>query len=180
MGQQARLRRHDVPSHHKLKDAGGTGGTVQCGIGHTRWATHGRPSEDNSHPHRDCKGRIYVAHDGIIENYLELKRRLIAEGHRFTSATDTEVLPHLIESYFEGDLYSAVRRALRHIEGVYGIVVVSTETAGRQIVAARNGPPLVVGMGLGRNVHRVRRTRIASIYTGHGVLKGRGDGRDRC
>ena len=133
----------------KLKDAGATAGTVQCGIGHTRWATHGRPSEDNSHPHRDCKGRIYVAHNGIIENYLALKRRLIAEGHRFTSATDTEVLPHLIESYFEGDLYSAVRRALRDVEGVYGIVVVSTETAGRQIVAARNGPPLVVGMGLG-------------------------------
>jgi len=133
----------------KLKDAGPMAGTVQCGIGHTRWATHGRPSEDNSHPHRDCKGRIYVAHNGIIENYLALRRRLIAEGHRFTSATDTEVLPHLIESYFEGDLYSAVRRALRDIEGVYGIVVVSTETAGRQIVAARNGPPLVVGMGLG-------------------------------
>src|SRR5689334_25268735 len=122
---------------------------IKCGIGHTRWATHGRPSEDNSHPHRDCTGRIYVAHNGIIENYLELKRRLIAEGHRFTSATDTEVLPHLIESYFEGDLYSAVRRALREVEGVYGIVVVSTETAGRQIVAARNGPPLVVGLGAG-------------------------------
>src|SRR5262245_1888156 len=133
----------------KLKDAGAGTGTVQCGIGHTRWATHGRPSEDNSHPHRDCTGRIYVAHNGIIENYLALKRRLIAEGHHFTSATDTEVLPHLIESYFEGDLYSAVRRALREVEGVYGIVVVSTESAGRQIVAARNGPPLVIGLGSG-------------------------------
>src|SRR5262245_12773512 len=133
----------------KVKEAAFTNGTVQCGIGHTRWATHGRPSEDNSHPHRDCAGRIYVAHNGIIENYLALKRRLIAEGHRFTSATDTEVLPHLIESYFEKDLYSAVRRALREVEGVYGIVVVSTETAGRQIVAARNGPPLVVGLGTG-------------------------------
>lgn len=133
----------------KIKDTDAASGTVQCGIGHTRWATHGRPSEDNSHPHRDCTGRIYVAHNGIIENYLVLKRRLMAEGHCFTSATDTEVLPHLIESYFEGDLYSAVRRALRDVEGVYGIVVVSTETAGRQIVAARNGPPLVVGLGLG-------------------------------
>jgi glutamine---fructose-6-phosphate transaminase (isomerizing) len=133
----------------KLKDAGAGNGTVQCGIGHTRWATHGRPSEDNSHPHRDCKGRIYVAHNGIIENYLALKRRLIVDGHHFTSATDTEVLPHLIESCFEGDLYSAVRRALREVEGVYAIVVVSTETAGRQIVAARNGPPLVVGLGSG-------------------------------
>jgi len=133
----------------KIKDAGASNGTVQCGIGHTRWATHGRPSEDNSHPHRDCTGRIYVAHNGIIENYLAVKRRLTAEGHRFTSATDTEVLPHLIESYFEGDLHSAVRRALREVEGVYGIVVVSTETAGRQIVAVRNGPPLVVGLGQG-------------------------------
>jgi glucosamine--fructose-6-phosphate aminotransferase (isomerizing) len=133
----------------KIKDTHQANGSVQCGIGHTRWATHGRPSEDNSHPHRDCSGRIYVAHNGIIENYIELKRRLIAEGHRFTSATDTEVLPHLIESYFEGDLQAAVRRALREVEGVYGIVVVSTETGSRQIVAARNGPPLVVGIGSG-------------------------------
>lgn len=133
----------------KIKDTHQANGSVQCGIGHTRWATHGRPSEDNSHPHRDCSGRIYVAHNGIIENYIELKRRLIAEGHRFTSATDTEVLPHLIESYFEGDLQAAVRRALREVEGVYGIVVVSTETGSRQIVAARNGPPLVVGIGTG-------------------------------
>src|SRR5687767_4506502 len=102
-------------------------GAINCGIGHTRWATHGRPSEDNSHPHRDCTGRIYVAHNGIIENYLELKRRLIAEGHKFTSATDTEVLPHLIESYYQGDLQAAVRKALLEVEGVYGIVVVSTE-----------------------------------------------------
>jgi glucosamine--fructose-6-phosphate aminotransferase (isomerizing) len=133
----------------KIKDDGPLAGVVRCGIGHTRWATHGRPSEDNSHPHRDCSGRIYVAHNGIIENYLMLKRRLIAEGHRFTSATDTEVLPHLIESCFEGDLYEAVRRALKEVEGVYGIVVVSTETAGREIIAARNGPPLVVGLGVG-------------------------------
>jgi glucosamine--fructose-6-phosphate aminotransferase (isomerizing) len=133
----------------KIKDHGSLAGMVRCGIGHTRWATHGRPSEDNSHPHRDCSGRIYVAHNGIIENYLMLKRRLIAEGHRFTSATDTEVLPHLIESCFEGDLYEAVRRALKEVEGVYGIVVVSTETAGREIIAARNGPPLVVGLGMG-------------------------------
>jgi glucosamine--fructose-6-phosphate aminotransferase (isomerizing) len=133
----------------KIKNAGVANGTVQCGIGHTRWATHGRPSENNSHPHCDCTGRIYVAHNGIIENYVALKRRLITEGHRFTSATDTEVLPHLIESYFENDLYGAVRRALREVEGVYGIVVVSTQTAGRQIVAARNGPPLVVGLGAG-------------------------------
>ncbi len=125
-------------------------GSVKCGIGHTRWATHGRPSEDNSHPHRDCTGRFFVAHNGIIENYLELKHRLIADGHRFSSATDTEVLPHLIEAYFDGDLERSVRRALRDIQGVYGIVVVSTVDGGK-IVAARNGPPLVVGMGSGEN-----------------------------
>jgi glucosamine--fructose-6-phosphate aminotransferase (isomerizing) len=124
---------------------------VKCGIGHTRWATHGRPSETNSHPHRDCTGRFYVAHNGIIENYIYLKNRLSAEGHKFQTDTDTEVLPHLIESYYEGDLEQAVRRALRDVEGVYGIVVVSTEGDAKQIVAARNGPPLVVGVGSGEH-----------------------------
>ena len=95
----------------KIKEANPTNGSVKCGIGHTRWATHGRPSETNSHPHRDCSGRFYVAHNGIIENYLYLKNRLIAEGHTFTTETDTEVLPHLIETYYDGNLESAVRRA---------------------------------------------------------------------
>jgi glutamine---fructose-6-phosphate transaminase (isomerizing) len=133
----------------KIKAAHPTNGSVKCGIGHTRWATHGRPSETNSHPHRDCTGRFYVAHNGIIENYLYLKHRLSAEGHRFQTETDTEVLPHLIESYYNGNLEEAVRRALQDVEGVYGIVVVSTEGDGRKIVAARNGPPIVVGMGSG-------------------------------
>src|SRR5215467_15541386 len=75
-----------------------------CGIGHTRWATHGRPSEDNAHPHRDCTGRFFVVHNGIIENYTLLKQQLSARGHKFVTATDTEVIPHLIETYFEGDL----------------------------------------------------------------------------
>ena len=135
----------------KIKETNPTNGSVKCGIGHTRWATHGRPSEGNSHPHRDCTGRFFVAHNGIIENYLQLKRRLIADGHKFASATDTEVLPHLIESYYDGDLQAAVRQALRDVEGVYGIVVVSSEDGGRKIVAARNGPPLVVGIGSGEN-----------------------------
>ena len=87
-------------------------GSVKCGIGHTRWATHGRPSETNSHPHRDCTGRFYVAHNGIIENYVHLKHELIAEGHTFQTETDTEVLPHLIERDYAGDLDEAVRRAL--------------------------------------------------------------------
>src|SRR5215831_12284828 len=135
----------------KIKAVHPTNGSVKCGIGHTRWATHGRPSETNSHPHRDCTGRFYVAHNGIIENYLYLKHRLVAEGHKFQTETDTEVLPHLIESYYEGDLEQAVRRALKDVEGVYGIVVVSTEGGGRKILAARNGPPLVVGIGSGEN-----------------------------
>ncbi|HEY2381692.1 MAG TPA: glutamine--fructose-6-phosphate transaminase (isomerizing) [Terriglobia bacterium] len=133
----------------KIKASDKGDGSVKCGIGHTRWATHGRPSETNSHPHRDCTGRFYVAHNGIIENYLYLKHRLIAEGHKFQSETDTEVLPHLIESYYEGDLETAVRRALKDVEGVYGIAVVSTEGGGNKILAARNGPPLVVGVGSG-------------------------------
>src|SRR5215471_12511269 len=131
----------------KIKATNPTNGSVNCGMGHTRWATHGRPSETNSHPHRDCTGRFYVAHNGIIENYLQLKQRLISSGHNFETETDTEVLPHLIESYFQGDLEQAVRRALQDVEGVYGIVVVSTEGDGRKIVAARNGPPIVVGIG---------------------------------
>ena len=135
----------------KIKETNPTNGSVKCGIGHTRWATHGRPSETNSHPHRDCTGRFYVAHNGIIENYLYLKNRLIAEGHKFASETDTEVLPHLIEAYYDGNLEAAVRRALADVEGVYGIVVVSTEGDGRQILAARNGPPLVIGVGDGEH-----------------------------
>jgi glucosamine--fructose-6-phosphate aminotransferase (isomerizing) len=135
----------------KLKESSLTNGSVKCGIGHTRWATHGRPSETNSHPHKDCTGRFYVAHNGIIENYLYLKQRLASAGHQFQTETDTEVLPHLIESYYDGDLESAVRRALQDVEGVYGIVVVSTEGDGKKIVAARNGPPLVVGVGDGEH-----------------------------
>jgi glutamine---fructose-6-phosphate transaminase (isomerizing) len=135
----------------RLKQTTPANAAVNCGIGHTRWATHGRPSEDNAHPHRDCTGRFFVAHNGIIENYLQLKHRLISEGHRFTTATDTEVLPHLIESYFDGDVEKALRRALRDVEGVYGIVVVTTENGGKKILAARNGPPLVVGVGDGEN-----------------------------
>src|SRR5215475_1516020 len=133
----------------KIRATHRTNGSVKCGIGHTRWATHGRPSEINSHPHSDCTRRFYVAHNGIIENYQYLKNRLTAEGHRFQTETDTEVIPHLIEGYYGGNLELAVRRALEDLEGVYGIVVVSTEGDGRKIVAARNGPPIVVGMGSG-------------------------------
>jgi glucosamine--fructose-6-phosphate aminotransferase (isomerizing) len=123
---------------------------IQYGIGHTRWATHGRPTEENAHPHRDCTGRFIVVHNGIIENYFELKERLIAEGHVFKTGTDTEVIPHLIESYFTGSLEAAVAATIRDLEGIYGLVVVSTEDP-EKIVVTRNGPPIVIGLGRGEN-----------------------------
>src|SRR5215470_2212695 len=123
---------------------------IKYGIGHTRWATHGRPTEENAHPHRDCSGRFIVVHNGIIENYFELKERLIAEGHIFRTATDTEVIPHLIESHFSGSLEAAVSAATRELEGIYGLVVISTEDPGK-IVVTRNGPPIVIGLGQDEN-----------------------------
>src|SRR3954469_8563885 len=89
------------------------------GIGHTRWATHGRPTEENAHPHRDCNGNIVVVHNGIVENYLALKHQLQAEGHRFVTETDTEVIAHLIEKYYQGNLESAVRCAVKQLTGVF-------------------------------------------------------------
>ncbi len=119
------------------------------GIGHTRWATHGRPCEENAHPHRDCTGRVVVIHNGIIENYLDLKRRLQAAGHRFASETDTEVVAHLVEAESRGDgLDAAVRRALQAIRGLFALVLIAADDP-QKIVAARNGPPLVVGLGDG-------------------------------
>lgn len=116
------------------------------GIGHTRWATHGRPTEENAHPHRDSKGNIVVVHNGIIENYLSLKHGLQAEGHVFASETDTEVVAHLVEKYYQGNLEDAVRRALKDVSGVYALVVIS-RLEPNKIVAARLGPPIVVGIG---------------------------------
>jgi glucosamine--fructose-6-phosphate aminotransferase (isomerizing) len=116
----------------------------EFGLGHTRWATHGRPTEENAHPHRDCKGRIVVAHNGIIENYLSLKRRLIEEGHRFTTETDTEVIAHLIERYFAGNLESAVIKAMAELRGLFAFTVVSADDP-QKIIAVREGAPLIVG-----------------------------------
>ncbi len=116
------------------------------GIGHTRWATHGRPTEENAHPHRDCKDEIVVVHNGIVENYLALRKQLISEGHTFKTETDTEVIAHLVEKYFEGSLEDAVRAALKQISGVFAIGVISSSDPNK-IVAARNGPPVVVGLG---------------------------------
>src|ERR1044071_5932124 len=96
------------------------------GIGHTRWATHGRPCEENAHPHRDCKGEIVVVHNGIVENYLSLKKSLIAEGHTFVTETDTEVIAHLVEKHLTGSLEEAVRKTLAQITGIYAILVLST------------------------------------------------------
>jgi glucosamine--fructose-6-phosphate aminotransferase (isomerizing) len=116
------------------------------GIGHTRWATHGRPTVINAHPHRDCTGRIHLIHNGIIENYRELRAELVAAGHEFVSDTDTEVVPHLVEQHYTGDLAAAVRAALQRIHGAYALVVISADEPGR-IVGARLNAPLVIGLG---------------------------------
>jgi glucosamine--fructose-6-phosphate aminotransferase (isomerizing) len=116
------------------------------GIGHTRWATHGRPTEENAHPHRDCTGDIVVVHNGIVENYLPLKEQLQHEGHIFKTETDTEVIAHLVEKYFEGNLEQAVRAAVAQIRGVFALAVLSRKDPNK-IVAAREGPPVVVGLG---------------------------------
>ena len=117
------------------------------GIGHTRWATHGRPTEENAHPHRDCTGRIVVVHNGIIENYLELKRELQSQGHDFKTETDTEIVAHLVEREMQGDgLDQAVRRALTLMRGMFALVLVSLDDPDK-IVAVRNGPPIVIGLG---------------------------------
>ena len=126
------------------------------GIGHTRWATHGRPTEENAHPHRDCTGRIVVVHNGIVENYLALKQELIGEGHRFVTETDTEIIAHLIEQEIRSGadsgktlaLEDAVRRAVRRLTGAFALSAISADEPDK-IVVARNGPPAVVGLGDG-------------------------------
>jgi glucosamine--fructose-6-phosphate aminotransferase (isomerizing) len=123
------------------------------GIGHTRWATHGRPTEENAHPHRDCTGNIVVVHNGIIENYVHLKRKLTEEGHRFTTETDTEIIAHMVEKYLLKDsngkspvLEDAVRKTVTQLTGVFALAVISVSEPNK-IVAARNGPPAVIGLG---------------------------------
>jgi glucosamine--fructose-6-phosphate aminotransferase (isomerizing) len=123
------------------------------GIGHTRWATHGHPTKENAHPHRDCTGRVVVVHNGIIENYLTLKKKLSKEGHRFTTETDTEIIAHLIEKYFlktgnghRPSLEQAVRNTVKELAGVFALAVIAVDEPDK-IVAARNGPPAVIGLG---------------------------------
>jgi len=132
----------------RLKPLDGT-----YGIGHTRWATHGRPTEENAHPHRDCTGRVVVVHNGIIENYVSLKKNLIQKGHRFTTETDTEIIAHLVEQYLiqagngnRPPLEDAVCRAVRDLTGVFALAVIAVDEPNK-IVAARNGPPAVIGLG---------------------------------
>ena len=119
------------------------------GIGHTRWATHGRPSEENAHPHRDCDGTVVVVHNGIIENYLPLKEGLQREGHRFVTETDTEVIAHLVEKYQRSNglaLEEAVRRTAAQLSGIFALAILSTRDP-KKIVAVRQGPPAVIGLG---------------------------------
>ena len=132
----------------RLKPLDGT-----YGIGHTRWATHGRPTEENAHPHRDCTGRVVVVHNGIIENYLSLKKKLAEEGHKFSTETDTEIIAHLIEKHLKPHnggarplLEEAVRKTVKELHGVYALAVISEDERDK-IVAARNGPPAVIGLG---------------------------------
>jgi glucosamine--fructose-6-phosphate aminotransferase (isomerizing) len=129
----------------RLKPLDGT-----YGIGHTRWATHGRPTEENAHPHRDCTGRVVVVHNGIIENYLQLKDRLRASDHRFVTETDTEVIAHLIEEYLrtESSLELAVERTVRDLRGIFALSIISVDEPDT-IIAVRQGPPVVIGLGDG-------------------------------
>ena len=140
------------------------------GIGHTRWATHGRPSDTNAHPHADCHGDFVVVHNGIVENYLHIKERLIEKGHNFVSETDTEVVAHLVEEYYEGDFVEAVKKVLAEIRGSYSLVFISKHEPDK-IICTKQDNPLVIGLGEGENfiasdipaiIHRTRRTFILS------------------
>ena len=134
-----------------LTDAlGGGPPTAGVGLGHTRWATHGRPSDLNAHPHSDCSGRITVVHNGIVENFRELRDELVAGGHTLRSETDTEVVAHLVEDAYEGDLAAAVRAALGRLQGAYALVVMHRDEPDR-LVGARLNAPLIVGVGDGES-----------------------------
>src|SRR6185312_5449136 len=129
----------------RLRNGGALHGSV--GVSHTRWATHGKPSDANAHPHMDCTGKIAVVHNGIIENYGPLRAELLAAGHVFKSETDTEVISHLIESSYHGDLLAAVRQALGRVRGAYALGVISSDSPGKLIFARNGASPLVVGVG---------------------------------
>ena len=121
-----------------------------AGIGHTRWATHGEPSRLNAHPHEDCRGKIAAVHNGVITNYQSLKSQLMAEGHVFVSETDTEVIPHLIEKYYRGNLEAATLQAMQELEGSYAMAVMAEGED--KLIAAKKGSPLVIGLGDNENI----------------------------
>ncbi|MCL1816501.1 MAG: glutamine--fructose-6-phosphate transaminase (isomerizing) [Clostridiales bacterium] len=143
---QLRLVRAQGKMGALIEKIGDDYGQATVGIGHTRWATHGVPSEINAHPHFDCQGDIALLHNGIIENYLELKEWLIGLGHVFSSDTDTEVVPHLLEHYYEGDLGAAMRKTVQKLRGAYALVAICRHEP-RKLVAARQDSPLIVGLG---------------------------------
>ncbi len=156
-GQKLEVRRatgklHNLEEVVRLNPVDGT-----YGVGHTRWATHGAPTEENAHPHRDCHGTVVVVHNGIIENYQELKKGLVAEGHKFATEVDTEIIAHLVEKYLEGNaeaegastsnnLEEAVRAAVHQLRGVFALAIISTRDPNK-IIAVRQGPPVVIGLG---------------------------------
>ncbi len=134
---QALLESHPVPAS-------------SIGISHTRWATHGVPNKVNAHPHADCTGRILVVHNGIVENFEELKKRLQRKGHRFASETDTEVVSHLIEEHYRGDLLAAVRKSIKRLRGAFALGIISADHPD-MLIAARVGSPLIIGLGKNEN-----------------------------
>ena len=149
---------------------------AHIGMGHTRWATHGEPNNINAHPHADCRNEIAVIHNGIIENYVAIKTKLLRGGHRFVSATDTEVVAHLIEEIYKStpNLFEAVRLAMKEVKGTYGLVVLSTREPDR-IVAARMGSPLILGIGDGENIVAADAAAIIAhtrqvVYLGDGEV----------
>jgi len=147
--------------------------TGHLGIGHTRWATHGKPTYINAHPHTDCHGKIFVVHNGIIENFAELKAELQAKGHEFTSETDTEVVPHLIEANYKGDFLAAVRAALKRIRGAYALAMFSTDDP-ELLIGARLNAPLVVGIGE-KEFYIASDITAIIPYTKHVLVLGEGE-----
>src|SRR2546423_468877 len=143
------------------------------GIGHTRWAPHARPTSINAHPHTDCKGQIYVVHNGIIENFAELRAELQAKGHEFTSDTDTEVVPHLIEANYKGDFLAAVRAAVKRIRGAYALAMFSTDDP-ELLIGARLNAPLVVGIGE-KEFYIASDITAIIPYTKHVLVLGEGE-----
>jgi glucosamine--fructose-6-phosphate aminotransferase (isomerizing) len=144
------VRRSAGKLSNLLARLNGSSSPGSTGVGHTRWATHGRPTEINAHPQTDCTGKVVVVHNGIIENFAERKAALAKAGHRFASETDTEVFAHEVESVYQGDLWAAVRKAVGSLTGAYAVVVSSAAEPG-VLVATRSGPPIVLGIGSGEN-----------------------------